>query len=158
MFQLEPALRRVIEMEGSDLHLKVPSQPLIRRHGRLEPIPGSDPLAPEDTETLLASLLGGDKDKLQEFTDENEVDFAFGVPGLSRFRANAFRQRGTVAMIFRLVRTSAVTMEELGLRNGSDLARVSLLDFKNGKQYDIGSGYGTCLCSRVTAEDAIEPG
>jgi Tfp pilus assembly pilus retraction ATPase PilT len=42
MFELEPALRRVIEMEGSDLHLKVPSQPLIRRHGRLEPI--EDPL------------------------------------------------------------------------------------------------------------------
>src|SRR5690242_1790504 len=54
--------------------------------------------------------------------------------------------------------SDAVTMEELGLRNGSDLARVSLLDFKNGKQYDIGSGYGTCLCSRVTADDAIEPG
>jgi hypothetical protein len=54
--------------------------------------------------------------------------------------------------------SEAVTMEELGLRNGSDLARVSLLDFKNGKQYDIGSGYGTCLCSRVTADDAIEPG
>src|SRR3954454_21574155 len=80
MFQLEPALRRVIEMEGSDLHLKVPSHPLIRRHGRLEPIPGSDPLTPEDTEMLLAELLGSDKEKLQEFTEDNEVDFAFGVP------------------------------------------------------------------------------
>ena len=60
MFELEPALRRVIEMEGSDLHLKVPSNPLIRRHGRLEPIPGSDPLTPEDTETVLAKLLGGE--------------------------------------------------------------------------------------------------
>jgi hypothetical protein len=55
--------------------------------------------------------------------------------------------------------SDAVTMEELGLRNGSDLARVSLLDFKNGRQYDIGSGYGTCLCSRVTADDGtVEPG
>jgi hypothetical protein len=54
--------------------------------------------------------------------------------------------------------SDAVTMEALGLRNGSDLARVSLIDFKNGKQYDIGSGYGTCLCSHVTSDDAIEPG
>ena len=81
MFELEPALRRVIEMEGSDLHLKVPSKPLIRLHGRLEPIPGSDPLTPEDTEMVLLSLLGKDKHKLEEFTDENEVDFSFGVSG-----------------------------------------------------------------------------
>ena len=60
-------------MEGSDLHLKVPSQPLIRLHGRLEPIPGSDPLTPEDTELVLLDLIGKDKHKLEEFTDENEV-------------------------------------------------------------------------------------
>jgi twitching motility protein PilT len=75
MFELEPALRRVIEVEGSDLHLKVPSKPLIRLHGSLEPIPGADPLTPEDTEMVLLSLLGNDKNKLAEFTDENEVDF-----------------------------------------------------------------------------------
>jgi twitching motility protein PilT len=115
MFELEPALRRVIEMEGSDLHLKVPSQPLIRRHGRLEPLPGSDPLTPEDTEMVLAKLLGGDKDKLQEFTDENEVDFAFGVPGLSRFRANAFRQRGVISLVMRSVPHEIRSIEELGL-------------------------------------------
>src|SRR5215218_2661790 len=75
MFELEPALRRVIEMEGSDLHLKVPAHPLIRRHGRLEPIPGSETLTPEDTERVLADLLGTDKDKVHEFTEQNEVDF-----------------------------------------------------------------------------------
>jgi twitching motility protein PilT len=115
MFELEPALRRVVEMEGSDLHLKVPSQPLIRRHGRLEPIPGSEPLAPEDTEMLLAQLLGGDKDKLKEFTDENEVDFAFGIAGLARFRANAFRQRGVISMVMRAVPHEIKSIEQLGL-------------------------------------------
>jgi hypothetical protein len=49
-------------------------------------------------------------------------------------------------------------LEVLGLRNGSDLARVSLLDLKNGRQYDIGSDYGTRLCSRVAADDSIQPG
>jgi len=50
MFDLQAALRRVIETEGSDLHLKVPSRPLIRTHGILEAIPDSDPLGPDDTE------------------------------------------------------------------------------------------------------------
>src|SRR3954447_14555185 len=115
MFELEPALRRVIEMEGSDLHLKVPAQPLIRRHGILEPIPGSAPLAPEDTEMVLAQLLGGDKDKLDEFTKDNEVDFAFGMPGLSRFRVNAFRQRGVISLVLRAVPHEIKSIDQLGL-------------------------------------------
>src|SRR5438045_1837172 len=115
MFELEPALRRVIEMEGSDLHLKVPSQPLIRLHGRLEPIPGSDPLTPEDTEMVLLDLIGKDKHKLEEFTEENEVDFSFGVSGLSRFRVNAFRQRGVISLVARAVPHEIRSIEQLGL-------------------------------------------
>src|SRR3954454_4312746 len=117
MFELEPALRRVIEMEGSDLHLKVPSPPLIRLHGRLEPIPGADPLTPEDTEGLLASLLGNEKDraKLEEFAEENEGDFAFGVSGLSRFRVNAFRQRGVISLVCRAIPHEIKSIEQLGL-------------------------------------------
>src|SRR4051794_22993284 len=115
MFELEPALRRVIEMEGSDLHLKVPSKPLIRLHGRLEPIPESDPLTPEDTEMVLLSLLGNDKNKLEEFTQENEVDFSFGVSGLSRFRVNAFRQRGVISLVCRAIPHEIKSIEQLGL-------------------------------------------
>src|SRR5438874_3951969 len=115
MFELEPALRRVIEMEGSDLHLKVPSQPLIRLHGRLEPIPGSEPLTPEDTEMVLLDLIGKDKHKLEEFTDENEVDFSFGVSGLSRFRVNAFRQRGVISLVCRAIPHEIRSIDQLGL-------------------------------------------
>lgn len=53
MFDLEQALRRVIEIEGSDLHLKVPARPIVRVQGRLEPIPGSEPLDPETTEAIF---------------------------------------------------------------------------------------------------------
>ena len=66
MFELEPALRRVVENDGSDLHLKVPAQPLIRRLGQLEPIPGTDPLTPEDTEGLVHKLLADDAQKLRD--------------------------------------------------------------------------------------------
>ncbi len=114
MFDLDAALRRVIDSDGSDLHLKVPSPPLIRRHGTLEPIPGSAPLSPEDTEEVLARLLK-DGDKLKEFTEEHEVDFSFGVPGLARFRVNAFQQRGVISIVCRAVPHEIKTIEQLGL-------------------------------------------
>src|SRR5438128_1871140 len=115
MFELEPALRRVIELEGSDLHLKVPSPPLIRRLGRLEPIPGAAGLTPEDTAGLVKELLAHDEAKFQEFNEDNEVDFSFGVPGLSRFRVNAFRQRGVVSLVCRAVPHEIRSIEQLGL-------------------------------------------
>src|SRR5919198_3351664 len=114
MFDLNTALRRVIETDGSDLHLKVPSRPLIRRLGGLEAIPESDPLTPEDTERVLRDLLIDD-DKLAEFTAEHEVDFSFSVPGLSRFRVNAFRQRGVISLVCRAVPHEIRSIEELGL-------------------------------------------
>jgi twitching motility protein PilT len=114
MFDLDAALRRVIELDGSDLHLKVPSPPLIRRNGVLEPIPGEVPLTPEDTELILAKLLT-DKAKLEEFNDEHEVDFSFGVPGLARFRVNAFHQRNAISIVMRAVPHEIKTVEQLGL-------------------------------------------
>src|SRR5215213_7264502 len=114
MFDLDAALRRVIESDGSDLHLKVPSPPLIRRHGSLEPLPGAQPLSPEDTEEVLARLLK-DKDKLAEFAQEHEVDFSFGVPGLARFRVNAFQQRGVISIVCRAVPHEIKTIDQLGL-------------------------------------------
>src|SRR5919198_23044 len=114
MFDLNTALRRVIETDGSDLHLKVPSRPLIRRLGGLEAIPESDPLTPEDTERVLRDLLIDD-DKLAEFTAEHEVDFSFSVPGLSRFRVNAFRQRGVISLVCRAVPHEIKSIESLGL-------------------------------------------
>ena len=114
MFDLQAALRRVIEIDGSDLHLKVPSQPLIRRLGHLEPIPDSDELTPEDTEGALRHLLT-ERAKLEEFADEQEVDFSYSLPGLSRFRVNAFRQRGVISLVARAVPHEIRSIEQLGL-------------------------------------------
>src|SRR5256886_2392083 len=114
MFDLNSALRRVIETDGSDLHLKVPSRPLIRRLGNLEPIPESDPLTPEDTERVLHELVDN-TDKVAEFDEEHEIDFSFSVPGLSRFRVNAFQQRGVISLVCRAVPHDVKTIEALGL-------------------------------------------
>jgi twitching motility protein PilT len=114
MFDLQAALRRVIETEGSDLHLKVPSRPLIRTHGILEPIPDSDPLSPDDTEQVFAEMLTEEM-KLKEFAEEHEVDFSYAVPGLARFRVNAFRQRGVISLVCRAIPHTIRTVEELNL-------------------------------------------
>jgi twitching motility protein PilT len=114
MFDLQAALRRVIETEGSDLHLKVPSRPLIRTHGILEPIPDSDPLSPDDTEAVFKEMLKEEL-KLKEFAEEFEVDFSYAVPGLARFRVNAFRQRGVISLVCRAIPHTIRTVEELNL-------------------------------------------
>jgi twitching motility protein PilT len=112
MFDVDAALLHVIEMEGSDLHLKVPSRPVIRCHGKLEPIEGSEPLTPEDTESTLFRMLT-DESKLESFRAEREVDFSYSLPGIARFRVNAFVQRGSISLVARAIPFEVKTVEEL---------------------------------------------
>jgi twitching motility protein PilT len=114
MFDLEQALRRVIETGGSDLHLKVPAPAIIRTQGKLEPVPGCAPLTPEVTETVLAMMLNNPK-KMETFEADNEIDFSYALPGLARFRVNAFRQRGSVSIVCRAIPFTIRTVEDLGL-------------------------------------------
>jgi twitching motility protein PilT len=114
MFDIDAALMRVIEAEGSDLHLKVPSNPIIRRHGKLEPIADAEPLRPEDTERTLFHMLT-DENKLESFRSEREVDFSYSIPGVARFRVNAFVQRGSVSIVCRAIPFQIKTAEELML-------------------------------------------
>ncbi|HEY1360332.1 MAG TPA: type IV pilus twitching motility protein PilT [Thermoleophilaceae bacterium] len=113
-FDVDDALMRVIENEGSDLHIKVPSAPLIRRHGKLEPLEGEDPLTPEVTEDVLGHMLKNEA-KIGEFERDNEVDFSYSLPGVARFRVNAFRQRGSVSLVCRAIPFQIKTAEELML-------------------------------------------
>jgi twitching motility protein PilT len=112
-FDLQLALRTVVEREGSDLHLKVPSPPLVRVQGDLERL-GTEPLAPADTERVLREMLTAN-DRLSEFAKEGEIDFSYTVSGLARFRVNAFRQRGSISIACRLVPFSIRSIEELNL-------------------------------------------
>jgi twitching motility protein PilT len=114
MFDLHEALRYVVRKEGSDLHLKVPSRPLARIHGQLQPIEEYDALTPDDTDRILREMLT-DHDKLAEFDRDGEVDFAYAVEGLARFRVNSFRQRGSISVAARVIPYSIRTIDELGL-------------------------------------------
>ncbi|HEV7493305.1 type IV pilus twitching motility protein PilT [Baekduia sp.] len=166
-FDLHRALSRLIELNGSDLHLKVPSQPLCRVDGDLVPIPGAEPLAAEDTDGAVRLMLGDDSVKLNEFDSDGEVDFAYAVAGLARFRVNAFRQRGSVSIVMRAIPYGIKTIEELDLppviRDLAEEERGIVL-----LTGTTGSGKSTTLASMidhinstkarhvVTVEDPIE--
>jgi twitching motility protein PilT len=113
-FDIDAALRYVVEREGSDLHVKVASPPMARIHGALKPIEDSDSLSEEETEAALEHILA-DAALLKEFADEGEVDFSYEIRGLSRFRVNAFRQRGWVSIACRAIPFQVRTIDDLGL-------------------------------------------
>ena len=110
--ELGSLLQYLMEQRGSDLHIKVGSPPHIRVDGHLQPAP-FDPLSPADTEKMAFSILP--PARADEFAARNEADFAHSVPGLGRFRVNAFRQRGTVGLVFRRVLPGIPSFEALGL-------------------------------------------
>jgi len=112
MLDIDAALTAVIETEGSDLHLKVPARPIVRRHGKLEAVADSEPLRSEDTERVLFHMLT-DENKLESFRTEREVDFSYSIPGVARFRVNAFVQRGAVSIVCRAIPVQIKTAGEL---------------------------------------------
>jgi twitching motility protein PilT len=114
MFDVKEALHRLVEKEGSDLHMKVNARPLYRVQGVLATDESAEVLSAEDTEGALKTLLT-DEVKLAEFAQEHEVDFSFEIPDVARYRINAFRQRGVISMVCRAIPHRISTIEELAL-------------------------------------------
>jgi twitching motility protein PilT len=114
MFDLDAALHILVESGGSDLHLKVPSKPLMRLDGELVALPDSQPLDDEQTIACVHHMLS-DPPKLEEFRVEHEVDFSYSISGLSRFRVNAFQQRGSVSLVIRAIPVNIRTIDDLAL-------------------------------------------
>jgi twitching motility protein PilT len=112
MLDVDQALTRAVEADASDLHLKVPSPPVIRLHGRLIPLDGNEGLTPDVTQEVLFHMLK-DEAKIEEFHEHHEVDFAYSIPGLARFRVNAFHQRGSVSLVCRAIPAQVKTIDEL---------------------------------------------
>src|SRR5262249_34900031 len=96
---------------ASDLHLKAGSLPHVRANGELIPLAEFDKLKKEDT-IMLALGIMNNRQK-QTFGENNEVDMAYAVPGLGRFRVNVFQQRGSVSMAARLIPDQIHSFEEL---------------------------------------------
>src|SRR5256714_3856163 len=110
---LSELLHKLSEMGGSDLHVTTGTAPLVRVHGEIRPLDGYRPLTSSETKQLSYSVLT-DAQK-HRFEENLELDFSFGVRGLSRFRANLFNQRGAVGAVFRAIPYEIKSFDELGL-------------------------------------------
>lgn len=112
MASIDEFLREMVEKGASDLHLTADSPPLIRLTGKLSPLK-HPPLTATDTKNLTYSLLTEAQKKV--FEETNELDFSFGLKGLSRFRGNLFQQKGAVGGAFRLIPFDIPPLDRLGL-------------------------------------------
>jgi twitching motility protein PilT len=113
MFEIDSALRTLIERDGSDLHVKVGVPPTARLHGDLAPLEGYQPLRPEDTEKAFQDMA--EVRSMTEFEECGEADFSYAIKGLSRFRVNAFKQRGSISIVCRAIPFDIRSVDDLGL-------------------------------------------
>jgi twitching motility protein PilT len=158
-------LKIAVERKASDLHLKVGSHPIIRVDGELTAMPEFKKLMQEDTIAMAFSIMNARQK--QRFKEEFELDIAYSVPGLGRFRCNVFQQRGVVGLVLRVIPARIQTVRELMLP--SVLERIC--EERRGLILctgTTGSGKSTTLASMIdyinssrsehilTVEDPIE--
>src|ERR1700709_269437 len=165
MFDIDSALRPLVEREGSDLHVKVDSPPVARMHGELSPLEGFGELSAEDTEGAFRAIA--EARSVAEFEEDGEADFSYSLPGVSRFRVNSFKQRGSISIVCRAIPFKIRSIDDLGLPQVvRDLAEEQRgIVLVTGT---TGSGKSTTLaamidhinqpraCHIVTLEDPIE--
>jgi twitching motility protein PilT len=144
---IKELLQQIVTRKASDLHIKVGTYPTMRVDGVLEPIDVAPPTL-EQVDAAVEQILTPKQRKA--FEETNEVDFAFGIPGLARFRANFYMQRGSTAMVFRMIPFDPPRFDELNLPPIiSDLAlKPRGLILVTGT---VGSGKSTTLAAMVRA-------
>ncbi|MGD1075790.1 MAG: PilT/PilU family type 4a pilus ATPase, partial [Thermodesulfovibrionales bacterium] len=163
--EINELLKMAIAQEASDLHIKVGSPPILRIAGELIPLHSEGRTSQQDAMKIAFSVMS--PGQRETFKKKNELDLAYSVPGLGRFRCNVFIQRGTIGSVFRLIPMKIPTFEELTLPES--LKKMSLeergLIIVTGT---TGSGKSTTLASMIdyinsnrtsniiTIEDPIE--
>jgi len=161
---IDDLLREAVAREASDLHVTVGVPPVLRLSGSLTHM-AYPVLMPADTDKLLAAITNDEQ--RHKFHEQGEIDFSYAIQGLSRFRVNAFRQRGATALVIRVVTEKVPTLEQLGHPDAvKTLARKPRgLVLVTGP---TGSGKSTTLaamlnlinmernCHIITLEDPIE--
>lgn len=111
--QVDELLKRMVDEGASDLHLTVPSPPVLRINGMLIRQEDSPSLTAKDIESALEHVSS--QEQRLAFDRDRELDFAYSIPGLARFRVNVLQQRGTMSLAFRLVPFDIPAIDELGL-------------------------------------------
>jgi twitching motility protein PilT len=165
MAGMQDLLHHVKDHRGSDLHLAAGLEPRIRRNGSLEPVPNWPALEPSQVLALLREVASASQ--WGEFESSHDIDFAYGLEGVGRFRVNYFCQHHGASAVFRLIPEKIVTLEELGMPK----AVAALADVRSGLILltgPTGSGKSTTLAAIidrinsthakhiVTIEDPVE--
>ncbi|HEY7074597.1 MAG TPA: type IV pilus twitching motility protein PilT [Solirubrobacteraceae bacterium] len=112
-FDFADILLKVVEQKASDLHITAGAPPTVRVRGALIPLEGYGNLTPTDTREIVYAILSSSQ--RQSLETDWQLDFAYSVPGVGRFRVNTFFQRGTLGAAFRLIPSDTVPIERLGL-------------------------------------------
>ena len=111
--KIDELLKLAAEMKASDLHLKVENHPYVRSEGELKPLDQFPRVSSEIMLGMAFSMMNNRQK--QKFKESTDLDMAYGVSGLGRFRVNVFQQRGNIGMSIRLIPTKVKTIEELEL-------------------------------------------
>ena len=152
--QLVTLLEATVNAGASDLHITPGRPPSVRRDGELVAFEGVPVLTPPDTQRIVMSLLGDRH--MKELEEDRQVDFSFGLQHLGRFRANAFNQRGSLALALRVVPARVRSLEELG----TPWAATELLNKPYGLVLVVGptgSGKSTTLAAMIDRINATRP-
>ena len=146
-------LIELMQTNGSDLHVKVGSPPMIRMPDGLRRL-DRDPITPVETSAIAETIVPPDRREI--FDRTGEVDFAYSLKEIGRFRANVFKQRGSISMVFRRLRFGGPTFEEMGLpdtvRQLSEEHRGLIL-----VTGPTGAGKTTTLASMIGHINATKP-
>ncbi len=162
---IDDLLRKATDLGASDLHLKVGSHPVMRSDGKLVPLVAEPRLAQEDTSQMAFSFMSARQK--QRFKDHFELDLAYSVAGLGRFRCNAFQQRGTVGLVVRLIPVQIRSIQQLELpavleKIGQERRGLVLVTGTtgSGKSTSLAALIEYINCNRtehiITIEDPIE--
>jgi twitching motility protein PilT len=110
---IDDLLEQMAGLNASDLHVTTDSPPVYRVRGEIVRVAGIDPFTSDDTRSLLYRILSSEQQK--QFEIKRQLDFAYALPGVARFRVNVYYQRESVGAAFRLIPQDIKSLEELGL-------------------------------------------
>jgi twitching motility protein PilT len=116
--ELNPLLRRAVELGASDIHLKVGVPPILRRDGSLGPLEEAPVVSDRDTEVVLEAVGKRSPERFEAFRTTGDLDIAYQEEDLPRFRVNAFRQRGHISFAFRVIPKNVPNFDMLNLPAG----------------------------------------
>lgn len=163
--ELNDILKFATKAGASDIHIKAGLPPVFRIDGSLVPYKEAPRLSPDMVNQMAFGIMNQGQQK--KFKEQNEIDLAYGVPGLGRFRVNVFQQRGTIGIVFRVIPFGIATIEQLNLPkvieriameqrglilvtgttgSGKSTTLAAMIDFINSNR----------TCHIVTIEDPIE--